>query len=307
LRYTQLSTQPLDVALGRVAAQRQGNVTTQQLLELGLDKYAIRRRVVAGRLHREHNGVYSVGRRATTPLERASAAILACGPEAVLSHASAMTLWGYWNRWDEPFEVTVRADRRPTGIKVHRSTTLHWRDVTTQVGIRATTPARTIFDVSPRLDDKALKRKVNEALHSRWLGESHLVELIDRLQHLPPARRIAPLIGREGTPTRAGWEDDFPAYCAEHGLPIPVMGARIGGYIVDALFVAEKVIVELDSVEFHLDRIAFENDRERDAETLARGYRTVRITWERRHAQPRREARRLHKILAATQVAPRAA
>jgi hypothetical protein len=38
--------------LGRVAAQRQGNVTTQQLLELGLDKYAIRRRVVAGYLYR---------------------------------------------------------------------------------------------------------------------------------------------------------------------------------------------------------------------------------------------------------------
>jgi very-short-patch-repair endonuclease len=83
------------------------------------------------------------------------------------------------------------------------------------------------------------------------------------------------------------------------------MGALVLGYTVDALFEAEKVIVELDSWEFHNGAIAFETDRERDAETLARGYRTVRITWERIHARPRDEARRLRKILAAQ--APKAA
>jgi very-short-patch-repair endonuclease len=58
------------------------------------------------------------------------------------------------------------------------------------------------------------------------------------------------------------------------------------------------VIVELDSWEFHKTRIAFETDRERDAETLAAGYITVRITWERIQEAPVREARRLHAILA---------
>ncbi len=62
--------------------------------------------------------------------------------------------------------------------------------------------------------------------------------------------------------------------------------------------------MELDSWEFHMDRIAFETDRERDAETLALGYRTIRITWPRLKARPIEEARRLHKILAAQ--APRA-
>jgi very-short-patch-repair endonuclease len=47
------------------------------------------------------------------------------------------------------------------------------------------------------------------------------------------------------------------------------MGAPLCGYIVDALFEAEPVIVELDRHDFHLDPIAFETDRERDAETLA--------------------------------------
>jgi very-short-patch-repair endonuclease len=75
------------------------------------------------------------------------------------------------------------------------------------------------------------------------------------------------------------------------------MGAPLGGYIVDALFAAERVIVELDSWPFHSDKIAFETDRERDADTLARGFVTVRVTQERLDDRPGQEAQRLHAIL----------
>ena len=57
------------------------------------------------------------------------------------------------------------------------------------------------------------------------------------------------------------------------------------------------MIVELDGAEFHLDRHAFESDRDRDADLLAAGYVTVRITWERLTQQPAREAARLKTIL----------
>jgi hypothetical protein len=253
-----------------------------------------------------YQGVYAVGHRPLNPHQRAAAAVLACGGDAALSHGSAMTLWGFWKRWDEPFEVTVPKGRRPGGITVHRSRTLSRRDVTVQLGLRVTSPARTIFDTAPRMTDKALKRTVNGALHSPWLHESHLAELIARLAHLPQTKRIAPLIGHEGTPTRSGWEDEFPAFCARHGLPTPVMGAVVCGYIVDALFPEHKLIVELDSLEFHHNPIAFQVDRERDADTLAHGFVTVRITRERHRTAPRKEAERLRRILESRQ-APRAA
>ena len=73
---------------------------------MGLDDGAIRCRVEIGRLHRVFRGVYSVGRPPMTPHEWASAAVLACGPGAALSHASAMALWGYWREWERPYEVT---------------------------------------------------------------------------------------------------------------------------------------------------------------------------------------------------------
>jgi len=40
---------------------------------------------------------------------------------------------------------------------------------------------------------------------------------------------------------------------------------------VDALFAAERVIVELDGYRFHDSRRSFEADRERDADNLVAG------------------------------------
>jgi Transcriptional regulator, AbiEi antitoxin/Protein of unknown function (DUF559) len=295
----------VDAAIAAVAAKQNGNINRAQLLGLGLDDDAIRYRVKIGRLFRVFRGVYSVGRRPVTALEWASAAVLACGAGAALSHGSAMALWGYWRHWDKPYEVTVVGDRRTKGIRVHRSTTLRRQDMTKQLGIRVTTPARTILDISPRQSDRAFKRTVSNALHSLWLTADQLAEAVGRHRNLPAAKRVAQLLGLPGTPTRSGWEDEFPVFCERYGLPAPVMGVPIGGYIVDAMFVAERVIVELDSWSYHGDKIAFETDRERDAYMLARGLVTVRVTEERLDGRPREEAHRRHAILAVH--APRAA
>jgi Transcriptional regulator, AbiEi antitoxin/Protein of unknown function (DUF559) len=293
------------MAIAAIAAKQNGNITRGQLLDVGLDDAGIRRRVQAGRLFRVYCGVYSVGRPPITTQEWASATVLACGAGAALSHSSAMVLWGYWRHGDTPPEVTIVGNRRPKGIRVHRSTTLRRRDVTWQSRIRVTTPARTALDMAPRLNDKSLKRAVNNMLNSLWSNEDQFAETLARHPGAPGVARIAKLLGLPGTPTRSGWEDEFAGFCKRYGLPTPVMGAPLFGYVVDALFVTERVIVELDSWPFHQGKPAFETDRERDAVTLARGYATVRVTEERFTERPRQEAERLHVILAAH--APRAA
>jgi Transcriptional regulator, AbiEi antitoxin len=292
-----VSSRAVDAAVAAVAGKQLGNITRGQLLDLSVDDKAIAYRVKIGRLFRVYRGVYSVGRRPITPMEWAGGTVLACGPGAALSHSSAMALWGYWRQWDRPYELTVVGDRRTKGVVVHRSTTLRRRDVTTHLGIRVTRPALTALDMSPRLNDRALKRTVNKMLGSLWATEDQFAETLARHPHAPGAKRIAKLIGLPGTPTRSGWEDDFPKFCETYGLPTPVMGQPLLGYIVDALFVEERVIVELDSWLYHGGKIAFENDRERDADTPAHDFVTVRVTEERLYERPRDEARRLHAIL----------
>jgi Protein of unknown function (DUF559) len=286
---------PIDEAIATVAHRQHGNVTQAQLLALGLSRNAIWHRAKAGRLYRVHSCVYAVGRPPKSPLERAAAAVLACGPGAALSYASAMTLWGFWKRWDTPLEVSVRKDRRPKGITVHRPRNLILPDLTTHYGIRTTTPARTLWDIAPRLDDPALRRAVKDGLFAKYLPQSQLLELLERHPDHPATTRLIAFMG--GGLTRAEWEDDFPSACAHYGLPQPVMSAQVGPYTVDALFVREMLIVELDGWPAHRTAISFESDRDRDADTASWGFGTVRITWTRIHAEADREFARLNATL----------
>jgi very-short-patch-repair endonuclease len=194
--------------------------------------------------------------------------------------------------------VVAETDHRRPGIRIHR-VTLTRGDARRHLGIRVTSPARTVFDVAPRLTDKALTRAVNELRIARRLRLEHLGELVARLPRHPGASRVRPLIESRQGPTRSELEDSFAAFAGQFDLPPFEFNARVAGYEVDVLFPEQRVIVELDGFEFHGTRQAFEKDRERDATTLAAGHITVRITWERLTNAPDKEAARLHAILAA--------
>jgi predicted transcriptional regulator of viral defense system len=275
----------------RLAVKQHGNVTYEQLLGLGLTPSAIHYRARRGLLHRVHRGVYAVGRPATTPLEQAAAAVLACSDGAALCCSSAMTLWGFWKHWDAPFEVVVASDRRPAGIRTRRFKALHRCDVRIQHGIRTTSPARTLHDMAPRLTDKQLTRAVNNALHTRYLTESQLQEFVSR-HTTSLLNRFADI---SAGLTRSELEDAFLAFCEQYGLPRPQTNVLLNGYLADVYFSEQRVIVELDSWQFHSSRIDFEKDRDRDADQLVDGIPTVRITYERLTAA---EADRLRRILA---------
>ena len=254
-------------------------------------------RLEIGRLIRVYAGVYAVGHLPTTPVAGARAAMLACGPDAVLSHGSAATLWGMRKQWQSPVEVTARWDHRRPGIRVHRSKMLTPEDVKLHLGIRLTSPARTALDIAPSLGDRALARVVNEARLAGYLRPGDLGEVLDRCPTHRGAKRLRPFVEAPGGPTRSEFEDAFISFAERYGFPRPEINVRVAGYEVDALFRAERLIVELDGFEYHRDRRSFERDRDRDAATLVAGFETVRVTWERLTVKADREAARLHAIL----------
>jgi very-short-patch-repair endonuclease len=271
-------------------------VTRAQLLELGVGAPAIDYRVKVGRLIGVQRGVYAVGHRPPSMLARAMAAVLACGCGAALSHASAGVLWEMVPRWSAPIEVTAPGDRRPRGIRVHRSPGLPDRDVTTHFGIPVTSPARTVLDLAARLDDQALARAVNEARLRGWLRLEDLAELLVR----SPGRatlRLWPFVEHADGPTRSVFEDAFLAFVDRHGLPRPEVNQQIAGYEVDMLWREQRLIVELDSRTHHDGDEPFERDRDRDADLLAAGFPVVRVTWWRLTREPEREAARLDALL----------
>jgi predicted transcriptional regulator of viral defense system len=76
-----------------LARNQHGVVSSDQLRSVGYTPQAIYHRIRTGRLHPLHRGVYVVGRPHVTDHGRWTAAILACGNDAVLSHSSAAALW----------------------------------------------------------------------------------------------------------------------------------------------------------------------------------------------------------------------
>ena len=173
----------------------------------------------------------------------------------------------------------------------------HPADIRRHLGIITTSPARTLLDVAPRLGEVALSRAVNDLRISGQLGNDELARLVERMPRHPGAKLLRPFVECPTGPTRSEFEDAFLDFAQRYGLPRPEGNVKVAGYEVDALFRQERVIVELDGFDYHRDRTSFEADRERDADTLAHGHLTVRITWERLRGSEAPEAERLLAIL----------
>ncbi len=286
-----------DEPIRRLADRQRGYVARRQLLARGVSCWAIDHRRASGVLiDTAYPGVYAVGHLPTLPPDRAMAALLACGDGAVLSHSSAASLWGIAKGWRTPYEVTVPGDRRPTRIKVHRAR-LAAPDVTTQHGLRVTSPARTVLDVTPSLG-RSLDRVVNELYVAGRLRPTELLEVAIRFPRHRGARAVRAVLAEERPPSRSELEQALRALLTGPGFPFVRFEVPIGRRTVDALFPAERVIVEVDGWVWHRTRTAFRNDRTRDLDHAALGYLTVRVTWEDVIASPARTALRIQRVLA---------
>jgi Transcriptional regulator, AbiEi antitoxin len=154
-----------DRRIWALVKRQHGVVAHRQLRELGLGRSSIRWRVKSGRLHPVRRGVYAVGRPETSQHGRWVAALLACGPEAVLSHGSAAALWGIGSEPRRLIEVSLPPGRRSRhpDIRAHRRTTLRPEEVSEHEGVTVTSPIRTLIDLATVLTPARLERAVNEA------------------------------------------------------------------------------------------------------------------------------------------------
>ena len=165
--------------IAALAERQHGVVTRDQLRESGLGDGAIDARLARRRLLPIHRGVYAVGHRGRSVEARWTAAVLALRPGAVLSHRSALALWGL-GREDRAIDVTVPTNRRGRhGLRVHTNA-LREDETCLLDHLPATTVARTLLDAAAVVDRERLARAVSEA-ERRGLGDSpSLPELIAR-------------------------------------------------------------------------------------------------------------------------------
>jgi very-short-patch-repair endonuclease len=197
------------------------------------------------------------------------AATLATG--GVLSHRSAGALWGL-RPWDGRIEITIPWKKRQrNGLLLHRAV-LAPDEITTRDGIPVTTPARTQLDLAGVLQRHQLQQAINEAERRRLDGPQ--TERHPTKKGTKALRTLAP-----PAHTRKDLEARFYAFLNDRRFPTPQTNSIIERHEVDFAWPTNRLIIELDSWEFHKTRADFENDRRKDRHLTAAGWTVLRVTW----------------------------
>jgi very-short-patch-repair endonuclease len=245
-------------AIAELARRQHGVVTAAQLYAAGFSRPTVAKRVRANRSHRIHRGVYAVGHRASSRQGRWMAAVLACGPGAVLSHRSAAELWELLRPTSGLIDVTIPTTagrRKRDGIRIHRSPAVGMSALTHQSGIPVTTPARTLAE---------LTRVISPGLHRKATRQAEFLNLD---------------LGEIATDhTRSETERGFLAICRRSRIPPPHVNVPIGPFTVDFYWPDAGLVVEVGSYGSHRGRQAFDDDHARELYLAGRGLRLRRFS-----------------------------
>jgi very-short-patch-repair endonuclease len=285
--------------LAEVAGAQLGLVCVSQLRELGIGRSAMRHRLAKGSLHVVLPSVLAVASPMLQPRGVETAALLAAGDGALISHESAAALW-VLTPTPSFVVITVigRNVKHQPGVRVHRVKTLDIRDVRIHQGFPVTSAARTLIDCATTT---AIDRLLNEARVLKLVNNAEIDAAMDRCPGRTgvAAMRALLMAEQETGFTRLEAERRLKRLIGEAGLESPVFNTYVEGFEVDAYWPRYKVVVEVDGYAAHGHRQAFERDRARDNRLVGGGYVVLRITW---HQLTRRPTAVLAEIVRALTV-----
>ncbi len=233
------------------------------------------------------------------------AAVLASGPDAVLSHWSAAALWMIRPNSRTTIDVTTAHKSRSwDGIRRHHKA-LPVDEVTVEEGIPVTSVPRTIFDLAAVEPLDVVKALLREMEFQELRDRLSLWDLVERYPGRRGVRRVrAALEGVKDEPVgerKSRLEERFAPFLRTHRLPVPRFNDWIsaGGkrFQVDCHWPELRQIVELDGWQGHKSRSAFREDRARDRILHVHGYSVIHLTWNQLDDEPEAIAADLRVLL----------
>jgi very-short-patch-repair endonuclease len=239
----------------------------------------IRGRLEGGQLHRLWAGVYAVGRPDVGRLGRFTAATMACGVDARLSHGSAADLWRIRQQAEGPIDVAVPSVSFPRrrGIRLHRRANLGPPRFVR--GIPVADPVSVLIDLATELATEGVEDAVNEADRLDLISTHRLRPALDRELGRPGVGRLKRILDAQ-TFSRAAnaLERRFLAIVRDAGLPAPSTQRRLGRYRVDFFWPDLGFVVETDSLRHHRTAAEQAVDLGRDQAHARAGLRSLRFT-----------------------------
>lgn len=226
-------------------------------------------------------------------------AVLACQPDAALSHRSAAALWGFAKEHPDYIDVSVRRrckHRRP-GLRVRGRPSLAPFETTTRRNIPLTQPVRTFLDLATVAGPKTIERAINEADKLDVIDADALRRALDDYPGQPGVRLLRAILDKH---TFRLSDDElellFRPSAAAAGLPTPLTKQRVNEFEVDFFWPDLGLVVETDGWRYHRTPAAQTRDALRFQRHTASGLTPLRFS----HYQVKYEPRHVRRILEQT-------
>ena len=238
------------------------------------------------------------------------AALLAAGPEAIVSHRPAARLWQLLE--DEKVEITVPRHLAPRldGVVVHRSRDLGPHHVSRWMGFPLTKPARTIVDLGAVLPPDEVEDALDRALTRHLITIAAVEWTLTELSR--QGRDGAGVVGKilderalGKAPADGQLEPRMARLLRRAGLPPAAFQYRIhspvGLFLARADFAYPELLlaIEVDGWESHGTPRAMEKDFVRQNGLVPYRWRVLRFTWAQVAHQPEYVAATIGQVLAA--------
>jgi len=165
-----------------VAEQQAGYFTAAQAKGTGFSQPQLTYYVRSGRFVRVRWGVYRLALFPSSPHEDLYVAWLEAGPEAVISHESALALHNLSDVLPGHIDLIIprNASRRHAGLALHTNR-LDPEDITIIAGLPVTAVPRTIADVAASgLADELVIQAIHEAMRRGLTSRAELRDYAER-------------------------------------------------------------------------------------------------------------------------------
>jgi very-short-patch-repair endonuclease len=145
---------------------------------------------------------------------------------------------------------------------------------------------------------KQLRRALAEAEHRRLVTLEEVEATLGRGK--PGSAKLRKALDThrpELAQTKSWLEEALVHLCEEFGLEQPKMNVSLAGWLVDAVWWDDQLVVELDSRIAHSTSYTQERDHQRDLDLRAAGFRVRRYTWQQLRHRPEQVAGDLRRSL----------
>lgn len=278
--------------ISSLAARQDGVVNRRQLLAAGVAASQVDSRVRNRTLKKLYAGVYAVGHDRLSPLGRQRAAVMAGGPNAVLSHRAAAGLHGLLppNGILEVIRSSSPDPHQPPpahasraihpGLVIHRTRSLKRGEVRNRHGIPVTSAVRTVINLAEREPPRSLDTAIRRGIARNLFDLDELNRAIDRARGRKGIAKLRKVLANWNPGklrTKSGLENKTADRFRAWGIPDPLINDFRCGHEVDFQWPGSNILVESDGGAYHASRADRHRDYQKMLDLQAAGNIVVRI------------------------------